>query len=110
MREWQSQAHVKWYCRYHVVIVPKYRRKSMFGAIRKDVEEMFRTLCGQFEVELVEGTPFKVRYLLNNSGCASMCGSLCTDEIGQGRNRLGGSHPVDEEFPEGNSKLITSLF
>ena len=37
MREWQSQTHVKWYCRYHVVIVPKYRRKSMFGAIRKDV-------------------------------------------------------------------------
>src|SRR5205085_5534262 len=55
MREWQSQAHVKWYCRYHVVIVPKYRRKSMFGAIRKDVGEMFRTLCGRFEVELVEG-------------------------------------------------------
>src|SRR5207248_4290577 len=51
MREWQSQAHVKWYCRYHVVIVPKYRRKSMFGAIRKDVGEMFRTLCGRFEVE-----------------------------------------------------------
>jgi hypothetical protein len=23
MREWQSQAHVKWYCRYHIVIVPK---------------------------------------------------------------------------------------
>jgi putative transposase len=55
MREWQSQAHVKWYCRYPVVSVPKYRRKSMFGAIRKDVGEMFRTLCGRFEVELVEG-------------------------------------------------------
>jgi hypothetical protein len=50
------------------------------------------------------------QYLLNSSGRASMCGSLCTDEIGQGRDRLGGSHPVDEEFPEGNSKLITSLF
>jgi len=37
MREWQSQAHVKWYCRYHVVIVPKYRRKSMFGVIRRDI-------------------------------------------------------------------------
>jgi len=28
---------MKWYCRYHVVIVPKYRRKSMFGAIRREV-------------------------------------------------------------------------
>jgi putative transposase len=36
------------FTRYHGVIVPKYRRKSMFGAIRKDVGEMFRTLCGQF--------------------------------------------------------------
>jgi len=35
MREWQSQSHVKWYCRYHVVIVPKYRRKSMFGTMRE---------------------------------------------------------------------------
>jgi putative transposase len=55
MREWQSQAHVKWYGRYHGVIVPKYRRKSMFGAIRKDIGERFRTLCERFEVEWVEG-------------------------------------------------------
>jgi len=55
MREWQQQSHVKWYCRYHVVIVPKYRRKSMFGAVRKEVGEMFRTLCRRFGVGLVEG-------------------------------------------------------
>ncbi len=30
MREWQSQAHVRWYCRYHVIIVPKYRKKAIF--------------------------------------------------------------------------------
>lgn len=28
MREWQSQSHVKWYCRYHVVIVPKYCKEQ----------------------------------------------------------------------------------
>ncbi len=55
MREWQSQAHVKWYCRYHVVIVPKYRRKSMFGAIRREVGEIFKELCRRFGIELVEG-------------------------------------------------------
>ena len=55
MREWQSQAHVKWYCRYHVVIVPKYRRKSMFGVIRRDIGEILKELCRRFEVELVEG-------------------------------------------------------
>ena len=55
MREWQSQTHVKWYCRYHVVIVPKYRRKSMFGALRKDVGQILKELCRRFEIELVEG-------------------------------------------------------
>lgn len=55
MREWQSQAHVKWYCRYHVVIVPKYRRKSMFGATRRQIGEILRELCQRFGVELVEG-------------------------------------------------------
>jgi putative transposase len=35
MREWQSLAHVKWECKYHVVIVPKYRRKALFGHVRK---------------------------------------------------------------------------
>ena len=55
MREWQSQAHVKWYRRYHVVIVPKYRRKAMFGTIRRDMGQILKELCRRFEVELVEG-------------------------------------------------------
>ena len=55
MREWRSQAHVKWYCRYHVVIVPKYRRKSMFGVVRRDLGEILKELCRRFEVELGEG-------------------------------------------------------
>ena len=29
MKEWQSQAHVKWECKYHVVIVSKYRKKAI---------------------------------------------------------------------------------
>ena len=55
MREWQSQAHVKWYCRYHVVIVPKYRRKSMFGATRRQIGGILRELCQRYGIELVEG-------------------------------------------------------
>ena len=35
MKEWQSQAHVKWECKYHVVIVPKYRKKAIFGKLRQ---------------------------------------------------------------------------
>ena len=55
MREWQSLAHVKWECKYHVVIVPKYRRKVLFGHVRKRIGKIFRQLCRQKDIELVEG-------------------------------------------------------
>ena len=55
MREGQSLAHVKWECKYHVVIVPKYRRKVLFGRVRKRLGNIFRQLCRQKEIELVEG-------------------------------------------------------
>ena len=55
MREWQNQSHVKWYCRYHTVIVPKYRKKAIYGVLRKEIGGILRVLCGQFGAELVEG-------------------------------------------------------
>ena len=55
MREWQSQSHVRWYCRYHLVFVPKYRRQLIFGQLRKDIGKILRGLCEQHGVELVEG-------------------------------------------------------
>lgn len=55
MRDWQSLAHVKWECKYHVVIVPKYRRKSLFGHVRKRIGKIFQRLCRQKAIELVEG-------------------------------------------------------
>ena len=55
MREWQRQAHVKHYCRYHIVFVPKYRKKSIYGVLRKDIGGIFRDLCRQNGIELVEG-------------------------------------------------------
>ena len=55
MKDWQSQAHVKWECLYHVVIVPKYRRKVLFGKRRKKIGEILRELCRQKDVGLVEG-------------------------------------------------------
>ena len=55
MREWQSQSHVKWYCRYHVVFTPKYRKRAIFGSIKKGIGKTLRELCEQEKVELVEG-------------------------------------------------------
>jgi len=55
MREWQSQSHVRWYCRYHIVFVPKYRKRVIFGSLRRGIGKILRDLCEQHEVELLEG-------------------------------------------------------
>ena len=55
MRDWQSQAHVKHYCKYHIVFVPKYRKKAIYGTLRRDIGGILRDLCRQQSVELIEG-------------------------------------------------------
>jgi len=55
MKDWRSQAHVKWDCKYHIVIVPKYRRRKFFGSLRGEIGKIFRDLCRQKEIELVKG-------------------------------------------------------
>ena len=55
MREWQSQSHVRWYCRYHVVWVPKYRKRVIFGQMRRGIGRIVRKLCQRHGVELIEG-------------------------------------------------------
>jgi putative transposase len=55
MREWETQSHAKWYCRYHVVIVPKYRHKAIFGVLRRDIGNILKSLCAQYGLEPVEG-------------------------------------------------------
>ena len=55
MQEWHSLSHVKWECKYHVVFIPKYRRKVLYGKLRRQVGAILRDLCIQKEVELLEG-------------------------------------------------------
>ena len=55
MKDWQSQAHVRWDCKYHVVILPKYRRKVLYGKMRRGIGQILRDLCRQKNIELVEG-------------------------------------------------------
>ena len=67
MKDWQSQAHVKWDCKYHVVIVPKYRQRVFFGKRRKQVGEVLRDLCRQKGIGLVKGNaqPDHIHMLLS---------------------------------------------
>ena len=55
LREWKNQSHVRWYCHYHVVIVPKYRRKAMYGAAREIVGKVIREVCSRYDIDIVEG-------------------------------------------------------
>jgi putative transposase len=55
MRRWKNQSHVRWYCRYHVVIVPKYRRKSMFGTVRLIIGNLIKEVSSRYGVEIIEG-------------------------------------------------------
>ncbi len=55
MHEWQSQAHVRWDCKYHVVIVPKCRRRLLYGKLRRQIGSILRDLCEQKGILLIEG-------------------------------------------------------
>ena len=55
MRDWRSQTHVRWECKYHVVLVPKYRSQRKFGIVRSRIGEILRQLCREKGLELVEG-------------------------------------------------------
>ena len=50
-----SLSHTKWQCQYHIVFIPKYRRKTMYGQVKEDIREILKTLCGYKKVEIVEG-------------------------------------------------------
>ena len=50
----KSLSHTKWKCQYHLVLVPKYRRKIIYQALRKDIGVILRKLCEYKKVEIIE--------------------------------------------------------
>ena len=54
-----SLAHTKWNCMYHIVFIPKYRRKTMYGEKKKAIGEILRKLCEYKKVEILEATVCK---------------------------------------------------
>ena len=51
-----SLSHTRWDCSYHIIFIPKYRRKTFFKEVRKEIREILRTLCEYKDVELVKGS------------------------------------------------------
>ena len=52
--EIKSTAHSKYRCQYHIVFAPKYRRKEIYGQLKRDIGEILRKLCEQKGVEIIE--------------------------------------------------------
>jgi len=50
-----SLAHSRWNCQYHIVFIPKYRRKVMYGQVKQDMREILRKLCEYKKIEIIEG-------------------------------------------------------
>jgi len=55
MRQVNSLNHTRWECKYHIVFIPKYRRKALFGQIRRELGDLFHELARQKESLIEEG-------------------------------------------------------
>jgi putative transposase len=53
--DYETLNHSKWECKYHVVFIPKYRRKALFGQLRQHLGVVFRALAAQKESSVEEG-------------------------------------------------------
>ena len=51
----QSIAHTRWNCTYHIIFIPKYRRKIMYGETKRDLVEIIKKLCEMKQVQLMDG-------------------------------------------------------
>jgi hypothetical protein len=55
MDEFESLSHTKWECKYHVVFIPKFRRRVLYGQLRNHLGELFRKLATQKQSRIDEG-------------------------------------------------------
>src|ERR1039457_2961778 len=55
MDDYESLSHSKWECKYHIVFIPKCRRKVLYGTLRRHLVEVFRKLAEQQECRIEEG-------------------------------------------------------
>ena len=55
MSNYAKLQHTKWECKYHVVFIPKYRRKALYGEIRRELGQVFRRLAEQKGSRIEEG-------------------------------------------------------
>ena len=67
MQSYETLKHTTWECKYHVVFIPKCRKKVLYGEIRRELGGVFHDLAGQKESQILEGhlMPDHVHMLLS---------------------------------------------
>jgi putative transposase len=67
MDEYSTLNHTKWECKYHIVFIPKYRRKSLYGGLRQYLGPVIKQLASQRESQIEEGhiMPDHVHFLIS---------------------------------------------
>jgi putative transposase len=55
MNTFESLKHTKWECKYHIVFIPKYRKKVLYQQLRRELGAVFRDLAQRQESEIIEG-------------------------------------------------------
>ena len=81
----------RWNCTYHIVFIPKYRRKIMYGELKKDIVEIIRKLCEMKQVEVIDGR-------------------VCKDHIHMDGAPFLRGRPLPVFFGEGFSKAVQDFF
>ena len=98
MDEFESLSHSKWECKYHIVFIPKRRRKTLYGQLKKHLGEVFHKLAQQKESQILEGHMMAdhVHMLIFDSTeiCSVAGGGV---HQGQERNSLGAGVCGEEE-------------
>ena len=57
--DYESLAHTRWRCQYHIIITPKYRRQIIYGKYKAEIGKILRTICNRYEVEIIEANACK---------------------------------------------------
>ena len=76
----QSITHTRWNCTYHIVFIPKFRRKIMYGETKRDLVETIKKLCEMKQVTLTDG-------------------KVCIDHVDRKSTRLNSSHSRASRMP-----------
>ena len=77
----KSLSHTSWNCKYHIVLVPKYRRKVIYGKLRKDIGKILRTLCDYKHALIVHFAQGAGNNGINRSILKCLCYLLSRIEI-----------------------------